>query len=59
MQEPDMPDRVKNFFEMHKAGINLFLVIMNVLVFQGSECKDVLFGKKKKKLKDITCWKSR
>ena len=57
MQEPDMPDPVKNFFEMHKAGINLFLVIMNVLVFQGSECKDVLFGKKK--LKDITCWKSR
>ena len=52
-----MPDGVKNFFEMHKAGINLFLVIMNVLVFQGSECKDVLFGKKK--LKDITCWKSR
>ena len=47
MQEPDMPDRVKNVFEMHKAGINLFLVIMNVLVFQGSECKDVLFGKKK------------
>ena len=53
-----MPDRVKNVFEMHKAGINLFLVIMNVLVFQGSECKDVLFGEKKK-LKDITCWKSR
>ena len=46
MQEPDMPDRVKRFFEMHKAGINLFLVIINVLIFQGSECKDVLFAKK-------------
>ena len=32
MQEPYMPDRVKNFFEIHKASINLFLVIINVLI---------------------------
>ena len=41
-----MPDRVKRFFEMHKAGINLFLVIINVLIFQGSECKTCYLLKK-------------
>ena len=39
MQEPDMPDLVKSFFETHKASIHLFLVIMNVLSYQGSGCK--------------------
>ena len=38
MQEPNTPDRVM----IHKASINLFLVIMNVLIYQGSECKDVV-----------------
>ena len=37
-----MPNRVKSFFEMHKEGINLFLVAMNVLTFQVPECKDVV-----------------
>ena len=30
MQEPDMPDRVQIFYEIHKASINPFLVIMNL-----------------------------
>ena len=42
MQEADMSDRVKSFFETHKASIHLFLVIMNVLIYQGSGCKDVV-----------------
>ena len=33
MQEHDMPDRVKGFFKIHKASVNLFLVIMNVLIY--------------------------
>ena len=37
-----MPDRVKSFFETHKASIHLFPVIMNVLIYQGSGFKDVV-----------------
>ena len=48
-----MPDGVKSFFEMHKAGINLFLVIINVFIFPGLECKELFFGKEKKSLFEI------
>ena len=51
IQERVMPDWVKSFFEIHKTSIDLFVVIMNVLIYQGSESEDVvccvrLFGKK-------------
>ena len=35
-----MPHRVKSFFEIYKTNIDLFLVIMNVLIYQGSESED-------------------
>ena len=35
-----MPDRVKSFFEIYKTSIDLFVVIMNVLIYQGSESED-------------------
>lgn len=35
MQEPDMPDRVQIFFEIHKASIKLFLVIMIMIYENG------------------------
>ena len=37
IQERVMPDWVKSFFEIHKTSIDLFVVIMNVLIYQGSE----------------------
>ena len=37
-----MPDRVKSFFEIYKTSIDLFVVIMNVLIYQGSESEDVV-----------------
>ena len=43
MQEPDTPDRVESFFEIHKASTNLSLVIMNVLIYYGLAFKDVDF----------------
>ena len=35
-----MPHRVKSFFEIYKKNIDLFLVILNVLIYQGSESED-------------------
>ena len=37
-----MPDRVKSFFEIYKTSIDLFAVIMNVLIYQGSESNSSL-----------------
>ena len=37
-----MPDRVKSFFEIYKTSIDLYLVIMKVLIYQGSESDDVV-----------------
>ena len=42
IQEPVMPDRVKRVFEIYKTSIDLFVVIMNVLIYQGSESEDVV-----------------
>ena len=35
-----MPHRVKSFLEIYKTNIDLFLWIMNVLIYQGSESED-------------------
>ena len=42
IQEPVMSDRVKSFFEIYKTSIDLFVVIMNVVIYQGSESEDVV-----------------
>ena len=35
-----MAHRVKSFFEIYKTNIDLFLVIMNLFIYQGSESED-------------------
>ena len=42
IQEPVMQDRVKSFFEIYKTTIDLFVVIMNILIYKGSESEDVV-----------------
>ena len=42
IQEPVMQDRVKSFLEIYKTTIDLFVVIMNILIYKGSESEDVV-----------------
>ena len=42
VQEPVMQDRVKSFLEIYKTSVDLFVVIMNVLIYRGSESEDVV-----------------
>ena len=35
IHEPVMPYRVKSFFGIYKTSKDLFVVIMNVLIYQG------------------------
>ena len=53
IQEPVMPDRIKSFFEIYKTSIGLFVVIINILIYQDIKVRRVktcsavrLFGKK-------------